>query len=488
MSKFYRFLVMICLLCMMFPGRAKADTNQLVMDVPTTVALRAATLAANIMPGPYSWSDFRSCSSYASEYLRQLSFPVDGMDRQNQDFPYPLPWSNVIRQVEWFQKYYPEYLRSAPLEDFLAEKLWDQINPGSLIYLQYPLGHNGYNTYYHVVILIGYHEDGSPRFAELAAGMPSASTDRSFGTMTAFYTGHTKPADVGIQTPKNLIVSWVNPLAILNKGKFWLKPGTVYPQDWLKSQFDTVVTVNIYNGTTAVFDVNSQGKWIQKTIQDRNVFYAVTGRHLPANAKITEAFFNKRPKEIYDGDFGVYIKNSVYQHSWTPQLVARISMITYVSNFGGLNGPTETSLPMPLIYDALGNLTNDRDYSPFTIHRVPEVVNQDMLLRVDLLKKANNYGQVGFGPIEVPQVNLSSGCVNYEKDTWLILKAYLQQQISVGKRVGLVMSYPNFDQSLLPMNSVFDSAFIGYQFDKWCTSNSSCDTYDRHLYRQTYLD
>lgn len=488
MKTLIRLLVFLCILSTTNLVQAQNFKNELILDVPTTVALRAATLAAKAMPGPYSWSEYRSCSSFVSEYLRQLSFPVDGMAGQNNEYPNPFPWSNVVSQVRWFQEYYPSYLKSAPLDDFLSHKLWDQIKPGSLIYLQYPIGHNGYNTYYHVVILIGYHQDGSPQFAELAAGMSNASTERDFETITRFYSNHTKPVSVENNTPKSLIVTWVNPLAILNQGKLWLKSGVVQPQSLLKSQFDTVITVNIYNGTTAIFELDNQNRWTQLNLEGHSLFFAVTGRFLPSNSDITKAFFDKRINEIYDGDFGVYIKNSVYQHSWTPQLVAKISTITYISNFGGLNGSTDTTLPMPLIYQDNIQIGVDKDYSPFTVHRVPEVINQDILLRVDLLKAANNIDQKDFGPIAVPQVNLSSGCVNYDKDTWIIMKSYLLDQMKAQKRVGLVMSYPDFDQSLILQNSVFDSAFIGYQFDQWCTYNNSCDTFDRKKYRKTYLD
>lgn len=163
-----------------------ADNSGLILDWRTQTALKAAKLAAESMPGIYSWAEYRSCSSYASAYLRQLNFPVDGMQGQNADKKDPFPWSGVKLQVAWIKRNAASFVYDAPLVDFLNGKLWGRIKPGSVIYFQVPVGHNGFNTYDHVAMLIGYKTDGSPVFAEIVPGKP-ATYNRTFEELTGFY-------------------------------------------------------------------------------------------------------------------------------------------------------------------------------------------------------------------------------------------------------------------------------------------------------------
>ncbi|HSV94698.1 MAG TPA: hypothetical protein VLH94_01815 [Spirochaetia bacterium] len=475
----------------------RAEKSDLVLDARTRVALRAAELAVKSMPGEYSWEEYRSCSSFASAYLRQLSFPVDGVDDQYAKYPDPFPWSSVISQVNWIQRNAQTSFHEAPLIDFLDQELWEEIKPGSLVYLQTAEGHNGYNTYYHVVVLVGYRADGSPQFAEIAPGN-SASSDRTFEEVVSFYhkdgNGNwiIRPYKTGSSEEVVLKVSWFDPLEYLNTG-LWLKKGRVIPNSpFLDDAFQTIVTVNVYDGTTAIFEkttTDSGTDWKPVRIKGREEFYAVVGRLLPANKDIGETFFLGHEDSLYDSDFGVYIsKNGVYQHSWTPQLIAKLESFDYVSGFGGLNGATDTAIMMPLVIEKKGMLGKAIDYSPFTIHRIPDVVNQDILLRKDLLGKANTLFGEDYGPIPVPQVNLSSGCVNYDKETWALFKGYLQNRLGDG--VGVVLSYPDFDQNLIFGTDLFTNPFIGPMFYQWCPESGDvmCDSIDRRYYRDTYLN
>ncbi len=457
------------------------------------IATRAAELAMATMPGPYSWEEFRTCSTFVSAYMRQLSFPVNGLNGQYANHPDPFPWSGTVEQVSWARRNFAEFTHDAPLKDFLEGKLWDQLMPGDVIYLQTAIGHNGYNSYYHAVVLVGYDNAGSPVFAELAAGMSNASTVRTFDQMTGYYARdaagnwNVDPYPSALSSP--LLVTWFDPLAILNRGQLWQKPGAVVPNsDIVSAHFDDLITINIYDGTATLWE-QLAGVWLSVPLDGRNQFYAVLGRFLPANNLIGSAFLQQRKVEIYDGDYGVYFSNKgVYQHTWTPQMLARISGFDYINGFGGLSGSTLTALMTPQIYRS-GELIDNWDYSSFTFHRIPDVVNQDMLLRVDLLKAANTPSSPNFGPISVPQVYLSSGCINFDETTWTILETYLQDRLDIGHRVGVIFSYPNFDQSLLPTLDLFKQAFTGGEFNKWCPIDSDqCDGFDRRNYRQTYLD
>lgn len=463
------------------------------------IATRAAELAAKTMKGDYSWEEFRTCSTFVSAYMRQLSFPVSGRNGQYSFYPNPFPWSGTIEQVDWIKQNYPQYTYSAPLKDFLDGKLWDKISPADIIYLQTPVGHNGYNTYFHTVVLVSYDKDGQPVFAELASGMNNVATDRTFDEMTKFY-GRDAAGNWKIEpTQKSpsvvepeLIITWFDPLAALNgNGKdtgLWQKSGPVTPNSpLLATNFDDLITINIFDGTATLWE-QTNGVWTQVTVEGHSDFYAVVGRLLPANSSIEEAFLHGRKTENYDSDFGVYFSNSgVYQNTWTPQMLARLTGFQVVKDFGGLNGNTDTSLMTPQLYDTWGKLKDNKDYSSFTFHKIPDVNNQDMLLRADLLSKANTLGSPDFGPIPAPNANLSSGCINFDITTWVIIKSYLQIRLDSGHRVGVIFSYPNFDQNLLPTLDVTRSAFTGSEFNKWCPSDR-CDGYDGRFDRKTYLD
>lgn len=471
------------------------DPNStLVMDVRTVIAMKAAKLAADTMPGPYSWQEYRQCSTYVSAYLRQLSFPVDGMQGQFASYPDPFPWTNVVAQVNWLRRNFPQYTYDAPVQDFLEGKLWSQIRPGSVLYFQTVDSHNGLNDYYHTVVLVGYHSDGTPQFAEIAGGMTNVSLNRNFTDMTDFYrkngTWNIIPVDLGgTLTPPYLKVTWFDPLTIINRGQLWQKPGPVIPNSPLLAPYDKVITINIYDGTLTVFD-KSAGSWTPVSILGHDHFYAVLGRFLPANKTITHTFDTTHQDSIYDGDFGVYYSfKGIYQHTWTPQLFSRLTGFSYIAGFGGLDGGTDTSLLIPQVYSPDGKTIEDYwDYSSFTFHRVPDVKNQDMLLRVDLLSRANDLSSPFYGPISVPEVNLSSGCINLDADSWAILKNYLQGELDSGKQIAVIFSYPDFDQNLLPHTDIFKAPFTGAPFTSWCSQSPNCDPYDRRNYRQTYLD
>ncbi len=484
-------------------------------DIRSLIALRAATLAMESMPGPYSWDEFRSCSTYASAYLKELSFPVGDRHGKYANHPDPLPFSGVLNQLDWFGRNYPQFVTTAPLIDFLEGRMWNVVKPGDLIYFQTAVGHNGYNTYYHVVVFLGTKKDGTPQFAEIAAGMENASVNRTFAQTTSFYKRQSNGSwkvegfntGTGEITPV-LQVTIVDPLAILNQGKLWRHDGIVTPNADVLSNYDQVVTINIENGTLAIF--NKVGNnWSPVFINGRSEFYSVVGRRLPANNTITQTFFDNMV-EVYDGDYGVLVKNKVYQDTWSPPLIGRLTGFERLNNFGGIGGSTDTSLFYPQVLNKKGDIVDDIDYSPFTFHLIPNVVNQDMLLREDLLSMANNpqspfYGSVKdlakkaisldpnhtiFNEKNKPTVYLSSGCINFDLPTWEIIKGYLQGELDKNQKIAVVFSYPNLDQNLLLSNSVFKSPFANQVFKNWCNQTKKtnpCDGLDRRTYRYTYL-
>jgi hypothetical protein len=468
------------------PGPANHDKTR------HLIALRAVELAVKSMPGSYSWEEYRSCSTLASAYLRQLSFPVADLHGNYADHPDPLPFSSVVAQVDWFRRNYPQHTHDQSLDNFLTGRLWSEIPIGSLVYLQTAVGHNGYNTYYHVVILVDYQGD-RPIFAEIAGGMSNASTSRSFEQVTKYYkrfangTWDTAPYNTGAATINPLVITWVDPLAILNAGALWRQDTPVRPNGQiLKQHFDQVVTININNGLLIIYRKDGSN-WQMVSIAGKTHFYTVVGRRLPANNTITKNFYDRRP-DIYDGDFGVYIsQQGIYQDTWTPPLMFELTGFERLANFGGIGGSTDTSILKPLIYNTRGQFELYHLNSSFTLHLIPDVTNQDILLRVDLITQANRDGH----PVPKPTVYLSSGCVNIDQANWQILKDYLQSELDRGQKIAVVFSYPHMDQDLLPHNNLSTSPFTATGFEKWCPEENffkPCDYIDRRDYRDTYLD
>ena len=495
----YVVLCLVSVFAISFPVTVKAESI-LYSDTRTEIAKRAIDLAVSDMQGEYSWEEFRSCSTFVSGYLEHLSFPVDNPSGDYAFYKNAFPWSSTVKQVEWVRTNYPKYIYDAPVKDFLENKLWNKIKPGDVIYFQVPIGHNGYNTYYHTVVLVGYGNDG-PVFAEIAAGMKRASNNRTFEQVTSFYKSYgTKPYDVGVKTPEYLKVTWFDPLAILNEGKLWKKTGVVLPNSHILDNYNYVVTINLFDGTTVVFKRNydpsvleikslsyANRYWELASVGGFTQFYAVTGRQLPVNSSIGRYFNHFFEDEIYDSDYGVRISRSgVYQHTWTPQMLAALKGFQYINGFGGLAGGTDTSIIRPLIYED-GHLKEDTRNSGFTFHRIPDVENQDMWLRKDLLIEANTFGSDGKrAPIEFPHGNLSSGCVNFEADSWKSLSSFLKEKMQNKETIAVVFSYPNFSQSLLPTLDLYKAPFTADVFKKWCY-DSGCDSVDRRYEVRGYL-
>ncbi len=484
---FYTVILTVLLISFWGTEKVNADyLNEEEEDIRQRIVTRATDLAIKDMQGVYSWGEYRSCSTFASTYLSHLSFPVNSPGKY-LDHPDPFPFSSTTLQVEWVERNYPQYLKTDTLENFLNQKMRKEIPVGSVVYMQAPIGHNGYNTWYHVVVLAKNLSDQTI-FAEISAGRKAAY--RTFEEVVRFYSQiGTKPYKTGENTQKNLIIAWFDPLEIINKGGLWYKTGKVIPGQ-IFDKFDLVMTVNVFDGTTAVFSQewkNNKLVWVAERTQGYDEYYAVIGRLLPANSTIGSYFYKERTKEVYDSDYGIYINGEgVFQHNWTPQLVGEIKSFQYISGFGGLNGGTDTAIITPLFTDKrIADIAN----SPFTVHRIPDVENQDMLLREDLLIKAN---VIEHKPIPQPNLNLSSGCINYDKTTWKSLKNFIQEKIDEGKKIGIVYSYPGFDQNLILKDSLYKSAFIGSVFFKWCPEedeeNINCDYLDRRKYRETYLD
>ncbi len=198
------------------PDGPIVSESGLILDDRTVIALTAAEAAVRSMPGPYSWDEYRTCSTFISSYLGEFGFPISDRNGKSADSPDPFPWSGTLSQVEWLERNSPDDVHKPDLIDFLQGRLWDQLSPGVVIYLTTALGHNGFDTYYHVAALVGYHVDGEPQFAEMARGMRNPSAERTFSQLAKLY-GRKEDGswDVTPTYSDPLKVAWFDPFAVI---------------------------------------------------------------------------------------------------------------------------------------------------------------------------------------------------------------------------------------------------------------------------------
>jgi hypothetical protein len=219
-KKLFVYLVILFSIFTSYSVKAEVDIDEdsVVVTRRTSLAIKNTDLVKEQMIGIYSWEENRHCSSFVSLYVKNLGIPVNWLKYKNED-KNPFPWSNTAEQVRWARENYPDKVHDSTLGDFLTGKLWNEIEPGDVVYLTAPIGHNGYNTYYHTAVLVGYKESGIPIFAEIASGI-EASTNRTLEDLTSFYKFvGTEPFYIGTTTPKELVFTWIDFISIVEEIK-----------------------------------------------------------------------------------------------------------------------------------------------------------------------------------------------------------------------------------------------------------------------------
>ncbi|MBW6441820.1 hypothetical protein K0B04_02845 [Patescibacteria group bacterium] len=216
---FLIFLTTVIFISILIPQHVEANNNPLVINYEVNLAIQYAEMAKSQMIGIYSWEEHRDCSSFVALYAKNMGIPVNWLEYGNGDYEKPFPWSNTVKQVQWARENYPEHIYDSTLDDFLSGNLWNDIKPRDIVYLTAPIGHNGYNTYYHTAVLVEYRGKGYPVFAEIASGI-EASTDRTLEQLVSFY-GYlgTKPHYTGNSTPEKLVFTWADIFSILGEIK-----------------------------------------------------------------------------------------------------------------------------------------------------------------------------------------------------------------------------------------------------------------------------
>ena len=438
--------------------------------IPTTrsaLALEAAQEArAFFGDAPYDLNSSRNCASYSSQYARALGFPMAQIGPSEHPIGTGFPYGSGLLQLGWAQDHYSDLTWWVSAKSLRDPAAWGAIPSGSLIFFEAAISHRGYNTLQHVAVLLGRNSAGEPLFADYAAGMQSGpAVGRTLYQMLRLYPnqGGWEPYPVP-GAPEELRVMVFD--AIGASRQMWFEGGVVYPEwDLLveKLAADVIVTVNVNDGTTMIFDTSRLGEW---PVEEEQA-YAVVGRFLKADPPLTMEF-RETPfarKGFYDGENGLYWEDGLLRRSYTPYLIAQLSGFERAAGFGGLDGSTDIAILTAYVtYSGVAVLEkNYGDYSDYTIHSVPDVSEQDILLREPLLEEANRMGV----PVPESDVHLSSGCVNYDHATWKRLKAYLQSSLDQGLRVVVVFSAPG-----VPQDRILERTDFGAGMDPFATINT----------------
>jgi len=259
----------------------------------------------------------------------------------------------------------------------------------------------------------------------------------------------------------------------------WQEGGVVIPNSSriFESGIDIAITVNLNDGTTALFEVAgttvTQIPWEIET--QRMELYAVLGRGLKVNRKLSESYAATEwaaDGSRYDGENGVYFyANGVPRTTYTPPFIGRVNGFGTVENFGLIGGRTNIGFVNAILDDGANALVYAGLHSHYTIHAVPEATaDQQVLLREPDLARANDMGNPEFGPLPWPTVNRSSGCINYNYDIWYyVLTPRIDAFLAQNKQVVVIFSYPGLSQDLIIRTSHFmvDDPLSNRNVDEW---------------------
>lgn len=478
-------LVSMLLALSMFNGfisdfKLSLDNINLEKSTRTLIATRALEISLVKLEENFQSINNFDSSLLVGMYLRQLSYPVYGLNSEYRLYRDPFPLRNSTLQISWVRRYFPEYTKALNPKSLLSGRIWKDIDPGNIIFLErYPDKKHGVRGL-EAFIVAGFTLNKEPILVYLRSNASSITILKGFDDIKNKFAGYINPEEI--------MITIFDPLRAINNGNLWNKSGKVIPNSDILNRFDYVITVNIFDGTTAIFENTSENNstnivWKPLLIGDFEEVYAITGYPLPVNETIKDNFIARYPDQIYDSDKGVYIsKYGVYQHSWTPQMIGYIERTLYLYGFGGLEGSTDILIIHPMHYNKDGDLIQSDVHSDFTLHKIPDVINYAMYARKDILATANSSDTSIRGPLPYPSGSVSSGCVNYDEITWGYLSSFIEGKISERNQVGVILSYPDFDQSLIPTIDLRKLPFTGQVFSTWCRKEN-CDWIDR---RETY--
>ncbi len=443
----------------------------------------------------YSWAGGAHCSTFVSTYLENLGFQVepnnDGLSAYSPQYGSALPESNTLKQVKWFLMHDQElgggFSYLFPAIDVMNRSFWikHEIPVGSIIYFSKEITDNGIDAPAHVAIYRGnIGVSGDPVFADFAYGMRNGPMlNRSLKAIGdgLYFDANIKGWDLKKLLPTYIfdVVGMLNlspkgiadfqsstefvstDSAYLNVGfsdrvEPWAKGGAIPPNTAQVTQYDAFLTVNLFDGTTALFEKQG-GAPIQVSFDSSNrmELYAILGRGLKVNKTLSELYANSdwgKDGSHYDGKAGIYYyANGVPRTTYTPPFMAEFVSTGDVINFGLIGGYTNIAFINALINPDGQGVVPDGRHSHYTIHAVPQdTPDQDVLLREPDLEAANDPSSGRFGPLRWPTLNRSSGCINFDRPSWYnILVPRLNGYKEQGKSVLVIFTYQSVDQDQL---------------------------------------
>jgi hypothetical protein len=165
------------------------------------IAYNAIKSAAEDFSGhPYSWeTGNHHCSGYAAQYFMHLGFKIDlvttAVSEYSPSFGDPMPNSTTVKQVPYLrmlsQQLGEDLETEIELKDLLSNsEIWNNLPPGTVIYLPERIGHHGYDTFTHVAIFMGRNKAKEPLFAEFSVYMKNGPQyGHDFEQFTRMYRG-----------------------------------------------------------------------------------------------------------------------------------------------------------------------------------------------------------------------------------------------------------------------------------------------------------
>lgn len=211
------------------------------------------------------------------------------------------------------------------------------------------------------------------------------------------------------------------------------------PEILYGDHFSMALTVNIYDGTVTIFNLDGNGG-TEEIFQT----HALVGERLLFNRdseRLLGLFPDQFPsfssRGLYDFQNGVFSDNYGLRHTLTPPLIADFQGFGKIPGFGGLDATTDIAFIRSMSSDGRVSGYN----SQYTFHEVPPLESDHYNQRRALLAAANANNEA----VEDPY--WSHGCVNIDPEVFPELKIVLDNEERAGGNVVIIFSTPGQDQS-----------------------------------------
>jgi hypothetical protein len=450
---------------------SSSERNFKYIEAKTIVANKAASYAKDFfgnMPYRFGKAD---CAIFAGQFASYFGIQIkrDATDASlyKPSPKEPLTNATTIKQVAWFKALDNSlgggYITEPQTTEIANEDYWQDVSPGSLVYLRTEgYGQHGFNEYSHVAVFLGFDEKGKTIFGEYTPGMEKGpEINRSLNQVLRMYYG---------KLPTGLSATIINLSEMAPK--IWKeKSEKVVPNSemLIKAGYKQILSVNLNNGLSTYWEIDTNDKPQQKKFANGNYeLYSVVGRSLLPRSTLTEkynsmveAYKKYQPYRFlryssYDATSGVLWGTplKVPRYYLTPPLIFELSQFALAGNFGKLGGYTDIAI-MHVLAENYGSLTKVDEISNYTIHATPQNTKslQEILLRDKYLNKANGENK----PLPYEYAHLTSGCINFTPEVFETIKKTLNGGVN---KTAVIFSYPDF-----PQDQQLENQNFTYKYD-----------------------